>query len=270
MARTSKALQLEDAVVVVTGAAGGIGSALGDGFERAGATVVRTDLGGVGDTEALDVTDLSATRRLMHAVVQRHGRLDVVVANAGIGAGGLVEDLSDVDWERTIDVNIVGSANTLRAAYPIMCAAGRGSIVLMASLAGLAGTPLLAAYSMSKSAMVGLGAAIRPEAARHGVGVTVVCPGPVETPLLDSPTATPGMSVRRYLVASAGAPLSPERLADAVLRGVRRNRALVVPGRAGLLWRVERLSPTLVRLASSAGLRRELAAAEVGAGQAIR
>lgn len=261
MARSKSSVELKGAVVLITGAAGGIGSALADAFEREGATAVRTDLAGTGGTVPLDVTDLEATRAVMRDTVERHGRLDVVVANAGIGVGGLLEDLSDTDWDRTIAVNITGATNTLRAAYPIMSAAGRGSIVLMSSLAGLSGTPLLAPYSMSKSALIGLASSVRPEAARRGVGVTVVCPGPVETPLLDSAAATPGLSVRRYLQAAAGAPISPQRLADSVIRGVRRNRAMVVPARAGLLWRVERLAPTLVRVASTSGLRRELKAA---------
>jgi NAD(P)-dependent dehydrogenase (short-subunit alcohol dehydrogenase family) len=136
VARSNTGLDLKGAVVLITGAAGGIGSALADAFERDGALAVRTDLAGTGGTVPLDVTDLDATRALMRNTVDRHGRLDVVIANAGIGVGGLLDDLSDTDWDRTIAVNITGATNTLRAAYPIMSAAGRGSIVLMSSLAG--------------------------------------------------------------------------------------------------------------------------------------
>ncbi|MGD9998383.1 MAG: SDR family NAD(P)-dependent oxidoreductase, partial [Ilumatobacteraceae bacterium] len=165
---------------------------------------------------------------------------------------------------RIVDINITGSVNTLRGAYPILTEAGRGSIVLMASLAGLMGTPLLAAYGMSKAALVGLGASVRPEAARHGVGVTVVCPGPVETGMLDSPAATPGVSPRRFLTAAAGQPMTPQRLAKHVVHAVRTDRGLVVPGRSGLLWRVARMSPRVAGALTAAGLRRELAAAEPG------
>lgn len=197
-------MDLQSAVVVITGGAGGIGTALGAAFERAGAVAVSADLPGRGAVIDLDVTDGDASRRAFSELRAERGRLDVVVANAGIGVGGLVEDLSAVDWARSIDVNIRGTANTVQAAYPLLVERGEGAIVLMASLAGLLGTPLLTPYAMTKHAVVGLGASLRPEAARHGVGVTTVCPGPVDTPLLDEPGSTQGMNVRRYLTAAGG------------------------------------------------------------------
>jgi NAD(P)-dependent dehydrogenase (short-subunit alcohol dehydrogenase family) len=116
---------------------------------------------------------------------------------------------------------------------------------------------------MSKHAVVGLAHSLRPEAARHGVGVTAVCPGPVETPLLDEIGRTPGVSVRRYLTASAGKPLAPAKLADLVVDAVRHDRALVTPGRAGLLWRLNRMFPNAVAKLIARGMRDELAAAGV-------
>src|SRR5690242_521138 len=221
-------LELQGGVVVVTGAAGGIGAALAAGFGATGAEVVRTDLPGRGADVDLDVIDLGATRRVFDEIRATRGRLDVVVANAGIGVGGLVEDLTEADWERSIAVNIQGTANTVQAAYPLLTAQRRGALVLMASLAGLAGLPLLTPYAMTKFAVVGLAQSLRPEAARHGVGVTVVCPGPVETPLLDEASRTAGLSVRRYLTASAGAPLDPAKLSHLVVDAVRHDRAAVV------------------------------------------
>jgi len=91
--------------------------------------------------------------------------------------------------------------------------------------------------------------------------VTVVCPGPVETALLDEVAATDGVSVRRYLTAAAGQPIEAAMLAAAVVAGVRRGKALVVPGRAGMLWRINRLFPRLVRRVSASGMRKELRAA---------
>lgn len=235
-------MELRGTVTLVTGANGGIGRALAGGFRGAGSTVVTTDLAGPVD-HVLDVTDLGATRRVVDAVRRDHGRLDTVVANAGIGVGGLVEDLTDDDWTRSIAVNVGGTVNTVQAAYPSLVEQGSGAIVLIASLSGLVPTPLLTAYSMTKHAIVGLGASLRTEAARHGVGVTVVCPGPVETPLLDSPSSTSGLDVRRYLTAGAGPAIAPDRLASAVVVGVRRDRALVVPGRPAVLARLARLAP---------------------------
>ncbi len=256
-------LELDGAVVVVTGGAGGIGAALADGFAGAGAQVVRADLPGRGGDVDLDVTDLSASRHLLSEIRATRGRLDVVVANAGIGVGGLVEDLTADDWTRSIDVNIRGTVNTVQAAYPLLREQQRGAIVAMASLAGLAGLPLLTPYAMTKYAVVGLAESLRPEAARYGVGVTAVCPGPVETPLLDEESRTAGLSVRRYLTASAGKPITPKRLADLVVDAVRRDRAHVIPGRAGLLWRLNRTMPNTVAKVIARGMRDELAAAGV-------
>ena len=106
--------------------------------------------------------------------------------------------------------------------------------------------------------MLGLADSLRPEAARHGVSVTVVCPGPVETPLLDAPSRTPGTDLRRHLVRSAGPPLPPAKVAEAVLDGVERGAASVAPGRAALLWSLQRHAPGLVRRAAARNLRAEL------------
>src|SRR5689334_10053440 len=131
--RGAMTLELQDAVVVVTGAAGGIGAAIAAGFGRAGATVIGTDLPGRGADVALDVTDLNAVRHVCGEIRATRGRLDVVVANAGIGVGGLVEDVTADDWRRSIDVNIRGTANTVQVAYPILVQQRRGALVLMAS-----------------------------------------------------------------------------------------------------------------------------------------
>lgn len=252
-------MELNGKVVLVTGGAGGIGAALGTVFRGAGAEVVSADLAG-GDVD-LDVTDAAACA----AAIGGLDRLDVVVANAGIGVGGLVEDLDRSGWDRSIDVNIRGVVNTVLPAYERFRQQGSGQIVLMASLAGLAATPLLTPYAMTKAAIVNLGASLRPEAARHGVGVTTVCPGPVETPLLDEASPTPGTSVRRYLVASAGKPIAPEALADQVVDAVRKDEALVIPGRAKLLWRLSRFAPNATAKQIAKGLQKELAAAAGGA-----
>ena len=254
-------IDVNGSVVMITGGQGGIGLAMAAAFTAAGAIVVSTDLAGRRADMELNVTDAAATTAVMRRIVEEHGRLDIVIANAGIGVAGVVDDIDAAAWQRTIDVNILGTVNTVCAALPILSAQGAGSIVLIASLAGLAGTPLLTPYAMSKAAVVGLGESLRPEAARHGVGVTLVCPGPVETALLDETAATPGVSVRRYLTAAAGTPISAAALAEAVLAGVRRNRALVVPGRAAMMWRVNRLFPRVVRRVSAAGMRKELRAA---------
>jgi NAD(P)-dependent dehydrogenase (short-subunit alcohol dehydrogenase family) len=250
-------MQIEGGTVFITGGAGGIGRALADAFGAAGATTVTADLPASGADVDVDVTDAAA----VEAAVETLDRLDVVVANAGIGIGGLVEHVDRADWERSIDVNVRGVVNTVLPAYERMRAQGSGQIVLVASLAGLAGTPLLTPYAMTKGAIVSLGASLRPEAARHGVGVTTVCPGPVETPLLDERSPTPGTSVRRYLTASAGTPITAAALADEVVAAVRKDVPLVIPGRAKLLWRLNRWAPGATATQIAKGMQKELDAA---------
>jgi short-subunit dehydrogenase len=116
---------------------------------------------------------------------------------------------------------------------------------------------------MSKHAIVGLGDSLRPEAAPHGVEVTTVCPGPVDTPLLDTKGATQGMDVRRYLTSAAGKAISPQALAAAVIDGVRHSRPLILPGRAKLLWRLSRWAPRTTNKQIAKSMRKELDAAGV-------
>ena len=253
-------MQLEGAVALVTGGAGGIGQALVTALRGAGATPITADLPGRGADIAVDVSVPGA----MAAAVEGLERLDVVVANAAVAFGGLAEDIDPQLWQQSIDVNIRGVVDTVLPAYARIREQRSGAIVLMASLAGLAGSPLLTPYAMTKSAVVGLGNSLRSEAARYGVGVTTVCPGPVETPMLDTKAESHGMDVRRYLVAVAGPPITPARLADHVIDGIRKNRARVVPGRARVIWAASRFAPRLTDRMIARGLHQEIEAAQRG------
>lgn len=247
-------MHVRGAHVLITGGAGGIGRALAEAFTTADAVVVTADLAGRGADLDLDVTDGPAVA----AAIDGMTRIDVVVANAGIGVGGCAEDVPAADWARSIEVNIAGTVNTVLPAYRRMREQGSGTIVLMASVAGLVGTPLLSAYAMTKAAMVGLGASLGPEARRHGVGVLTVCPGPVETELLDADSHTPGLSVRRYLTAAAGRPMAPSELATMVVRATERGSVLLTPGRAGLLGALARHAPRATAWQVRRNLDREL------------
>lgn len=258
MAKT-RSVDLGGATVLVTGGKGGIGQALVGAFRAAGAVPVTVDLAGTGADHEVDVTDAAA----MAALIAGLDRLDVVVANAGIGVGGLVEDIERDGWDRTIAVNIAGTVNTVLPAYERLRSQGSGTIVLMASLSGLVATPLLTPYAMSKFAVVGLATSLAPEAARHGVGVTTVCPGPVDTALLDEHAATAGLDVRRYLTAAGGKPIAATALADQVVAAVRSGRPLVTPGRAGVLWRLSRFAPRLTAGEIAKGMHTELRAGGV-------
>jgi NAD(P)-dependent dehydrogenase (short-subunit alcohol dehydrogenase family) len=274
-------------VAVVTGGGSGIGVALGRALVRRGCDVVLADLDapaavaaadlltaegpGTAVASPLDVADASAVQGLIEATAARHGRLDWLFNNAGIGLGGEPEELTLAHWERCIDVNLRGVLHGCHAVYPIMKAQGFGRIVNTASMAGLGPGPGHAApYNTTKFAVVGLSLSLRSAGAAFGVGVHVVCPGAIETPLLDK-LDVPGLvtppsgrlDVRAFMRATGMKTYPADRLAEDVLRGVRRNRAVIVaPWQARVAWRVLRLSP---RLGDALGKRvtrtwRELAA----------
>jgi NAD(P)-dependent dehydrogenase (short-subunit alcohol dehydrogenase family) len=256
-------------VAVVTGAASGIGRAIAVRLLAQGARVVLADRDEAGLTTVmagldpagrdraeaapLDVTDAAAVRTAFAAAAAAHGRLDLVFNNAGIAVAGSTQALSLEHWNAAIDVNLRGVVHGVSAAYPIMLRAGRGHIVNTASLAGLAIPPRMIPYVTTKWAVVGLSLALRVEAARHGVRVSVLCPGFVDTPMLTN--VNPGLApldaaepARR--VATGGRALDVDRLAGDALRGVARNRALIVtPASARLVWRLGRFAPPAVTVA---------------------
>jgi NAD(P)-dependent dehydrogenase (short-subunit alcohol dehydrogenase family) len=254
-----------EGVALVVGGAGGLGRAMCDELRSSAMDVVVADLPGSGADVELDVTEAESVQAAVDRVARERGRTDVLVVSSGLGVSGLVEDLPPDAWERTIAVNVNGTANVVRAVYPTMVAARRGHIAIVSSLAGLVPTPLLVPYAMAKAALVGLAVSLRPEAARHGIGVTVVCPGPIDTGFLDTggwPAAgNITIDTRRYLTSAAGPALSPAQVAAATVKGMRRNRAIVTPGRTGVLWRAARLSPRFAELAITRAMRAELTAA---------
>jgi NAD(P)-dependent dehydrogenase (short-subunit alcohol dehydrogenase family) len=262
-------------VALVTGGTSGIGLELGRQLARRGASVVlagrRLEIGEAeaaalraagGEAEALrlDVTDAAAFESLVQDVARRHGRLDYLFNNAGVSIAGAARKYTREDWDLVLGVNLHGVVNGVQAAYPLMISQGRGHIVNVASLAGL--VPSFGpAYAASKHAVVGLSLSLRPEAARFGVRVSVVCPGFVDTPLLfESIThlERQRLASREDLPRAFGVRAMPvEAAVREMLRGVERNRALIVVTRhAKVFWRLYRLWPLLVARVAAGGLRR--------------
>jgi NAD(P)-dependent dehydrogenase (short-subunit alcohol dehydrogenase family) len=147
---------------------------------------------------ALDVTDADAVAALVERTAQDHGHLDLLFNNAGVAVTGPVSELTLAHWNRVIDINLRGVVHGVVAAYPIMIRQGRGHIVNTSSLAGLLPSPMLTPYGMTKHGVVGLSESLRMEAAAHGVRVSVVCPGVIDTPLLDkgNPPDLPPVTTR--------------------------------------------------------------------------
>ena len=238
-------------VAIVTGGGSGIGAALAAELRRQGATVVTADLQG-GDVE-LDVRDRVAVTELVEEV----GPLDLLFNNAGISVGGETHRMDPSYFDRIIDMNLRGVVNGVMAAYPRMVERGSGQIVNTASVAGLAATPMVAAYSMTKHGVVGLSLSLRAEAARHGVKVNAFCPGSVDTPILDSsppadlpPEPAGNLTGRQYMAVVRQKPVPPSTIAGPALKGVARNRAVIIaPASAKAAWYLNRFSPrTMDRL----------------------
>ncbi len=252
-------MNLKGRQAIVTGAGSGIGAALCRALADAGAEVLCTDVDGVaaertaagvgGRAARVDVTDAIAVQAAVDDVVARTGRLDLIFNNAGILWGGDTELLTLGQWNALIDINIRGVVHGVAAAYPVMVRQGHGHIVNTASMAGLAAAGQITSYVMSKHAVVGLSLALRSEAAAHGVGVLAVCPGAVETPILDK-GAVGDFAGRDYFVKGQGirAPYDPDRLARDTLRAVEQNKALLVkPRQAHAAWLLARLAPGLMQ-----------------------
>ena len=197
-------MTLEGKVALITGASRGIGAAIAHKLDALGVKLALASRGG-GDlgldavAQRCDVRDSAQLESIVGAAVARFGRLDILVANAGVGAYGPFLDLSPEHLEEMIDVNLKGTLYAVRAALPHLIESGRADIVTLASEAGRRGLPFEAVYCASKFGQVGFTRALDHELREHGVRCTNVCPGGVATDFaLDdgrgrSPEVLPGM-----------------------------------------------------------------------------
>jgi NADP-dependent 3-hydroxy acid dehydrogenase YdfG len=190
---------IKDKVILITGASSGIGEATARGLARKGARVVlgarRTDRletlakqirdeGGVAHFRALDVTKLDDVQAFVKFAVETHGRVDVVVNNAGVMPLSKLEELKIDEWNRMIDVNIRGVLHGIAAGLPIMKKQGHGQFVNLSSIGGHAVYPTSAVYSATKFAVIAISEGLRQE--NDNIRVTVISPGVTESELADS------------------------------------------------------------------------------------
>ncbi len=188
--------RLEGAVVLVTGAASGIGRACAVRLVEDGASVVTVDAAPDVD-HVLDVRDEPAVERAFAAAMADHGRIDGVVHAAGVAGGGPIHLLDADEWDRVVDVNLKGTFLVDKHASIHMLAAGRGSIVNIASIEGLEGTEGGSAYNASKGGVVMLTKCAAIDYGRRGIRVNCICPGAVDTPMLQTLIEPDGMESYR-------------------------------------------------------------------------
>ncbi|HEX6715067.1 MAG TPA: SDR family oxidoreductase [Thermoleophilaceae bacterium] len=270
---------LVNRLCLVTGSASGIGRATATAAGRAGARLVITDVNAealdaiaaeLGDkvvlSRALDISDIEAVRKLAEDTHSAHGSLDVAMNIAGIATWGAVDRLSHDQWRRTVDVNLMGPIHVIECFVPEMIRADRGGqIVNVSSAAGLVGLPWHAPYSATKYGLRGVSEVLRFDLRRHRIGVTLVCPGAVNTPIVEAVDiagidrqAFRGSRETSRFVKRAK---SPEHVADKILDGVTRNRYLVYTSTdIRLLHLMQRVTPhsyaALMRVANNVFVKR--------------
>jgi NAD(P)-dependent dehydrogenase (short-subunit alcohol dehydrogenase family) len=232
----------------ITGAASGIGRALAVALAEQGAQLVLTDIdtpaleavvaqitrqgGQVIAYRALDIAQYEPVRQWAQELLAMHGSMDMVMNVAGIAIWGTVDKLTHRDWERSIAVNLMGPIHVIETLVPPMIRAGRGGrLVNVSSAAGLFGLPWHAAYSASKFGLRGISEVLRQDLRRHGIAVSLVCPGAVNTGLVES-VQVAGVDMARPQIRALRAEfqahaISPERAAQKILNGVQRKQALI-------------------------------------------
>jgi len=239
-------------LAVVTGAASGMGRLTTARPVASGWTVAAVDLAAaqlkttaaeIGATPyPCDVGDSAQVAATVSEVSERFGAIDRLINAAGIAISGGIEDLSIEAFERSMNVNYFGTVRWVKAVLPVMRKRGSGEIVLFASLAGWMPTPRMAAYTATKFAVVGLAETLAMELQGSGITVRCVCPGAVQTPMLDDIVAK-GMPDRLKNLSRAAPPSQVIDAVEASLSG-RQRGIFVFPGvPAKVLWRLRRLSP---------------------------
>ena len=256
--------EFQDKIAIVTGGGSGIGRSICTYLTERGAHVVAADrnpeaaaetaalirsAGGSAETQRVDVADPGEVESLIHGAASRHGRIDYLFNNAGIGINGEFQDLTMEHLQSVIQVNFWGMIYGCRSVYPIMQKQGFGHIVNTASLAGLIPGGLTSIYSASKHAVVGFSLTLRAEARQYGVRVSTLCPGYMRTNIqktTENVSAYMNSGKNRQMNAEMKFP-TPEECINRMMRGVRRNRGIIVtPLKHKIYWWLHRIAPEFI------------------------
>ncbi len=231
--------------VFITGASSGIGQALAEHYAKEGAIIglaarrqdllntLQDSLTTETMTYALDVRDAEALAGAANDFISRFGAPDIVIANAGVSAGTLTENRDDIKtFKGVIDINLLGMVHTFQPFIESMKQAGKGSLVGIASVAGIRGLPGAGAYSASKAAVIAYLESLRVELSINGIHVTTIAPGYIKTPMTD---------INEYAMPFLMAPeVAAKKFAQAIAK---KKRFIVIPWQMGWLARVMRFLP---------------------------
>ena len=270
--------RLDGRLALVTGAASGIGRASALAFARRGAGLALCDLNESGLAETaeaarrlgVEVTaqrvDVACAEEMEAFANEVHGRtpcVDLLMNNAGVGLGGGLLDTSLEDWRWIVGINLFGVVHGIHAFVPRMVERRRGGhVVNVASMAGYVASSTLPAYATTKFAVLGLSESLREELAPHGIGVTAVCPGIINTPIVRS-SRWRGRAAHQVVREQAARAFErrnypPERVAENVLAAIQRNRAVApISPEAWTFYYLKRFAPGLVRWIGAQVARRQ-------------
>jgi NADP-dependent 3-hydroxy acid dehydrogenase YdfG len=254
-------------VVLITGAGSGIGRETAFSFAEAGASLELVDidesglerttlhcrkLGASVHSHKVDVSSALAMEALALTVHKRWAALDVLINNAGVGVAGSLVGTELSVWDWAISINVKGVIHGCHYFVPNMVAQKRGHVVNVASAAGLVASKMLPVYSTTKFAVVGFSESLRAELHEHGIGVTTLCQGLIDTPITRSTRLSGNLAdskgfhertAKLYKRRNYG----PDRVARAVLQGVRKKRGLLpVTPESWLMYYGKRFAPGIV------------------------
>lgn len=255
---------LEDKVVLITGAGSGIGQQTALAFAAENARLILLDISQEGleqtaamiepdvETHICDVGDFVAMQSLADKVDSRYGAVDVLINNAGIGTAGLFLDTTIETWHRTIDINLMGVVHGCKAFLPAMVARQQGgAVVNISSMAGYFAAKEMPVYSASKFAVLGFSESLRADLRSHNIFVSTICPGIIITPIVansilemntsgDAAETFRNKAVRFYEKRN----YTPDRVATAIVKAVRKRKAILpVTPEAWIAYYLKRFFP---------------------------
>lgn len=267
-AREKQVKNFSECKALVTGAGSGIGRATAMELAAQGARVIVTDIdleaarrtaeqarseGGVAEAHRLDVSDAGNIQTLADELETSGDTPQVLVNNAGIAVGGYFLDTSAESWQRVVDINLMGVVQCCKAFLPHMVASGReGQVVNIASILGQLALPGVSAYCMTKFGVVGFSESLRAELAEYRIGVSTICPGMIRTNIVSSgqlESSEDDLAERRRSIETLFEKRNypPERVARAIIKAIRKNRAVVpVAPEAWVSYYLKRWTPWLV------------------------